>query len=283
MAATTPGSHVATWRGPGEAVCVRRGPLVVRLARDDGEVDAALRLRYAVFAREKGCATPGEAGRDRDDFDAFADHLVAVDEGASGGARVIGTYRLLTAEAARRGPGFYSASEFALDDLPRCIAEDGVELGRACVARDRRGGIALALLLAGVAQYVAHAGKRFLFGCASLPTLDAEEVAATLRELAARGAIAGDMLARARATMRRAPARATCGGAGALVPSLLERYVQLGARVCSEPAYDLAFGCTDLLVVLDTLGLARDAERAEPGATRKSFARRLGAPGMARA
>ena len=60
--------------------------MVVREARDQDEVDAALELRRRVFCGEQG-VTP-EADRDGRDADAM--HLVAVD-----GRVVIGTCRLL--------------------------------------------------------------------------------------------------------------------------------------------------------------------------------------------
>jgi predicted GNAT family N-acyltransferase len=58
----------------------------VRLARGEGEVAAALRLRERVFAEEQGVRPEA----DRDGRDPEATHLVAVD-----GGRVVGTCRLV--------------------------------------------------------------------------------------------------------------------------------------------------------------------------------------------
>jgi predicted GNAT family N-acyltransferase len=58
----------------------------VRPARDQGEVDAALALRYEVFCVEQGVSLAEE----RDGRDGEALHLVVVEDGA-----VVGTCRLL--------------------------------------------------------------------------------------------------------------------------------------------------------------------------------------------
>jgi len=97
-------------------------------ARTQDEIEAALRLRYAVFCEEQG-VTP-EA--DQDGRDPMAVHLVATEEG-----RLVGTCRLLMGP----GPGV-------------------AHLGRMVVSADRRGhGVGSALL--GEADRVARgAGAR---------------------------------------------------------------------------------------------------------------------------
>ena len=66
-------------RGFGE---LRTGSLGVRIATEPAEIDAVQALRYRVFYEEMG-ARPDPAAhlsrRDRDDFDAVADHLLVVD------------------------------------------------------------------------------------------------------------------------------------------------------------------------------------------------------------
>lgn len=59
----------------------------VRVARDAGEVEAALTLREWVFCGEQGVALPAE----RDGLDDDAIQIVAVEDG-----RVVGTCRVLT-------------------------------------------------------------------------------------------------------------------------------------------------------------------------------------------
>jgi putative hemolysin len=232
---------------------LRRGRLCARFARNAADLERVLALRYDVFAREKGCVTHGGAGRESDEFDATAHHLLVLDERRD---EVVGTYRLITEELAARGHGFYSAREFELEALPREVRAGGVELGRACVARERRGGPALSLLLAGVTQDLLHGRKRYFFGCASLPTLDPAVVEVALRALRRRGAVHEEIRLRARAGFRAPPLGSAHGPTIDALPALVERYLDLGAQVCSEPAYDREFRGADLLVVLDAGAVA---------------------------
>ena len=80
------------------------------------------RLRFRVFAGEGGARLsppPGTPpGHDADRFDAFCAHLMvrAIVTGEDSG-EVVGTYRVLTPDAARRAGGFYSETEFDLAPL----------------------------------------------------------------------------------------------------------------------------------------------------------------------
>src|SRR6476660_868925 len=82
----------------------------------------AQRLRFQVFAGEGGARLsppPGTPpGHDADRFDAFCAHLLvrAIATGDESG-EVVGTYRVLTPDAARRAGGFYSETEFDLAPL----------------------------------------------------------------------------------------------------------------------------------------------------------------------
>ena len=62
--------------------------------------------------------------------------------------------------------------EFDLSTLPNEILWAAVETGRASVARDHRNGRVLNLLWRGLAAYLTHNHKRFLFGCCSLTSQD---------------------------------------------------------------------------------------------------------------
>ena len=75
------------------------------IATTQAEIDAAQALRYRVFYEEMGARARRRRRRpphrDRDDFDAVADHLLVVDHAIGPGPEgVVGTYRLIRAEAA---------------------------------------------------------------------------------------------------------------------------------------------------------------------------------------
>lgn len=83
---------------------LRSGNLGVRLAVTAAEIDAVQALRYRVFYQELGAradAATAASHRDRDDFDAIADHLLVVDHDRGEGPElVVGTYRLIRREGA---------------------------------------------------------------------------------------------------------------------------------------------------------------------------------------
>ena len=95
---------------------LRGGNLGVRVACSAAEIDAVQALRYRVFYQEMGAkadvATTASL-RDRDAFDAVADHLLVVDHAIGDGPEgVVGTYRLIQREAAAQLGRFYSADEY---------------------------------------------------------------------------------------------------------------------------------------------------------------------------
>ncbi|MGB8222621.1 MAG: GNAT family N-acyltransferase, partial [Polyangiales bacterium] len=145
--------------------------------------------------------------------------------------------------------GFYSASEFYLDALPPWILEEGVELGRACVAPDHRTGRVIYLLWKGIAQYLAYNRLRYLFGCCSLPETDPGRGLTLHLQLARQGRVLDGFILNA------TPSCSCRDGVLSKdevpIPPLFKMYLDMGARVCSEPAIDREFGVIDFLIVLD--------------------------------
>lgn len=221
------------------------GAYALRFGRCDEDLDAVQRLRFEVFSEEAGERDFEEEGRDADPFDPTFHHLL-VFERRSG--RLVGTYRLQTAEMASTAIGFYSATELDLSPLPAEILAQGVETGRACVAREHRNGRVLRALWRGIATYLRHNDKRYLFGCCSLPTTEAEVALRTWASLLSDGAFHPSLRA-----IPRVPLLAEVPAPGAPVPypPLLKGYLSLGARVCSAPVLDADFGTIDFFIVLD--------------------------------
>lgn len=148
------------------------GPLEVRLAKDDREIEAIQRLRYQVFYEETASRLMSpEMAREKRDFDLFdevCDHLIAIDHETG---EVVGGYRLISEEAARAKGGFFTSHEF---DLSRLNTYPGrkLELGRACVAVQYRTQRVMALLWQGIEGYIRHYNITLLFGCANFPGID---------------------------------------------------------------------------------------------------------------
>jgi putative hemolysin len=249
---------------PGTVVA---GEYALRFALVPADVAAAQRLRREVFVDElgEGAADAGPADRDEDPFDAQMHHLLIEDRRT---ARVVGTYRLQTAEMAAGAPhGWYADTLFELDTLPDAMRREGVELGRACVARAHRNGRVLRLLWRGLARYLQWNDRRYLFGCCSVPSRDARDgqrVAARLAEL---GATDPALAVRPRAHAACPPDDRPASPVPLRLPPLVHGYLSLGARVVSAPAFDAAFGSIDCLVVLDIHAMAPATFRSWFGPT----------------
>jgi len=227
------------------------GPYVVRFAADEADLERVLRLRFEVFNRElgEGLAESWASGLDRDRFDECCHHLLLIEAERD---EVVGTYRLQTAEQARGGAGLYCAGEFDLASLAP-ILEKGVELGRACIAREHRHGSALFALWRGLAAYLAWSKKRYLFGCCSLTSQDPRAGLALHRWLEREGHL------HARYRVAPLPSLACAAGPGpepaVELPKLFGTYLRYGAKVVSTPALDREFKTIDWLVVLDARAL----------------------------
>jgi putative hemolysin len=116
------------------------------VAQQQADIRAAQRLRHRVFADEVGAVlhTP-EPGLDIDDYDAHCDHLV-VREDSTG--EIVGTYRMLSPDGARRAGGLYCETEFLIPTLAG-LRETLVETGRSCVHPHHRTGAVVNLVWAG--------------------------------------------------------------------------------------------------------------------------------------
>jgi len=228
---------------------------IIKTVESSWELAAALRLRHEVFYQEL-LGMPMPVGFDMDEFDLACDHLVIIDKKSR---RTVGTYRLLSSTFTHH---FYSAHEF---DISGILALPGrkLELGRACIHKDFRNGLVIALLWRGVTQYVQAIGAKYLFGCSSIQTTNpdlAAQVCAYLRlnhhtvaeldlfpqpahqipEFSTFGARCPSLRPAAQESVRR------------LIPPLLLSYLRSGARVGAEPALDKVFRCIDFITILDT-------------------------------
>jgi len=248
---------------PGEAPPfpeLRAGSLGVRIAVTAAEIDAVQALRYRVFYQEMGAradAATAASRRDRDAFDAIADHLLVVDHAIGSGAEgLVGTYRLIRREAAAAVGRFYSSDEYdiaSIVDFPGRI----LELGRSCVAAAYRGRAAMQLLWRGIAAYVFHYQIDLMFGCASLHGTDPDALAADLTYLyynhLAPPAVRPRALPHRYVDMRRMPpGLVDPKRVQAQLPPLIKGYLRLGGFVGDGAVIDRQFNTTDIAVVVKT-------------------------------
>ena len=217
----------------------------VTTARHQDEVREAQRLRWRVFAEEMGArlATP-EPGLDIDFYDAHCEHLLVRDPDTG---EVVGTYRILSPERARRVGSYYSENEFDLTRLQH-LRSRMVELGRSCVHADHRSGGVITLLWAGLAEYMLKSGHEYLIGCASIGMADGGHNAAGIWHAAKEKHLAPvEWRVFPRCPL---PLDSLESAAAPVLPPLVKGYLRLGAYVCGEPAWDPDFNTADLPILL---------------------------------
>jgi putative hemolysin len=238
------------------------GPLEVRIAESESEIEAAQRLRYRVFYEEMA-ATPTPQmrmeRRDFDKYDEFCDHLLVIDRNMrdeNGDHVVVGTYRLLRGEVAALNGGFYSSSEFDLSPLRRTYPPGArfLELGRSCVLKSHRAKAGtMQLLWRGNQLYIERYGIELMFGCASFPGTDPDALALPLSYLHHFHRAPEGHRIRARpelyVEMNRLPKEEIhLKDALRALPPLIKGYVRIGAFIGDGAVIDRQFGTTDVLI-----------------------------------
>ena len=227
------------------------------------ELREVQRLRFRVFAGEGGARLtppPGTPpGHDADRFDAHCAHLLvrAVAAGDDRG-EVVGTYRVLTPDAARRAGGFYSETEFDLAPLAP-LRSRMVELGRSCIHPAWRTGGTILALWSALGEFMMLHGLDVAFGCASVALGDGGHAAASLwRQLST------EHLAPPARRVR--PLQPLALGTlrddlDVETPALIRGYLRCGAELLGPPACDPDFGTADLPMLMKLDGLPRRHRR----------------------
>jgi putative hemolysin len=230
----------------------------VRLGSCQDDIHAAQRLRYDVFVTELGADGPmvdHKERREADRFDTFADHLILRDLARAEGDRVIGTYRLMTREAARAAGQFYCADEYDLS----LLLQSGLrllELGRSCLHPDYRGGLGMQHLWAALGDYIEAQRIDVMFGVASFHGTDTAGLAQPLSYLAQRHLAPEYLRVRAKGSHavpmeQVASDRIDRIAAVRGLPSLIKAYLRLGATVGDGAFVDHTFNTTDICLILE--------------------------------
>ncbi len=230
----------------------------VRLACDEREIEAAQRLRYEVFYEEYS-ATPQEEMRknrlDIDEYDAYADHLIVVDNSGPK-EKIIGTYRLLQRAGANEVGQFYSSSEYDLSPVLK-TQNSLLELGRSCVLAPYRTRPVLQLLWQGIADYITDHDIDLMFGCASLMSTDIKSISKplsylyhyhlapeNLRPRAVKGRyINMNIIPQEDINARRVFAE---------LPPLIKGYLRAGSCIGDGAVVDEDFNTTDVFIIVQT-------------------------------
>lgn len=233
---------------------IEKKNFIIKTADSLEELRQALRLRHDVFLEEL-LKRKKRTGMDIDRFDRLCDHLLILDKKDG---KLIGTYRMQSSLHTKR---WYSATEFHMKQI-KLLPGNKLELGRACVHKDHRNGVTIALLWEGINAYIEASDTKYLFGCSSIKTMDREEIKAIYYYLKHHGHLEEGSLVRPRSKFRVPGFRRHVhkfpiphADAGTIekgkIPSLLVSYLKAGAKICGTPALDKSFKCIDFLTLLD--------------------------------
>lgn len=223
---------------------------VLKTAESPFELRQVLKLRHEIFYRELQDREHSTL-LDFDEFDSICDHLIIIDRKS---ARIVGTYRMICSTFSDR---FYSQGEFNLDTL---LAQDGVklELGRACIHAEFRTGAIINLLWKGIAEYIRKTDTAFLFGCASVHTVDAVVASRLLALLRAKGLAVDELDVKPTEKYRCILPRVQPDeNMEKEIPALIQSYILAGAKFYGEPALDVDFHCFDFFMMLKISEMSR--------------------------
>lgn len=220
--------------------------LWIGLASSESEILEAQKLRYRIFCEELGARLNNRIpGVDHDHFDPHCQHLIVRDETHG---RIVGTYRILTPEAARKVGSYYSETEFDLTRFQH-LRERLVEVGRSCIDADYRTGTVISLLWGGLSRFMLSNGYEYMMGCASIGMADGGHNAANLyRALQERYMAPVEYHVFPRNPL---PVERLYSDAPLEVPALLKGYLRVGVQICGAPAWDPDFNTADLLILLN--------------------------------
>jgi putative hemolysin len=236
------------------ALRLERGHYLVKTAENGDELEQCLKLRFEVFHKEY-MHKSSTSGVDVDSLDYTCDHLMIIDKRSE---KTIGTYRLNSSIVSDT---FYCENEF---QMARILAMPGrkLELGRACIDRDNRNGVVIALLWRGIADYIRRTETEILFGCGSIKVMDPLKVGLLTKHFIDTGVLTFDhdvsptrkykvkQLNKVLDYLNRNSFEYDQKEVVAMIPPLFNAYLRMGVKICGEPAIDRAFHCIDFLTFI---------------------------------
>jgi putative hemolysin len=223
---------------------------ILKTAESPFEMKEVLRLRHDVFYKElQDKVTSNQM--DIDELDNTCDHLLIIDKKSR---KIVGTYRLISSTFSDK---FYSEGEFDLSGLLE-LPGNKLELGRACIHPDFRTGAIINLLWKGIAEYIKKTDTKYLFGCASVNTVDKEQAGRILGYLEQKELSSNQYgvkpIGKYEAGIEALPVAPTTEKE---IPALISSYILAGAKFYGPPALDEDFQCFDFFMMLKVEEMSR--------------------------
>lgn len=220
----------------------------IKFAKTEEEVEAAQRLRYDIFKEELDRNFLFQDGIDKDIYDDQAHHLIVVHNESDS---IIGTYRLQSYDQAFSGNGFTTDVRFKLNQLPDEVLKNAVEVGRACISEKHRSGRVLFLLWKGLAGYLEHFNKRYLFGYAALESKKPHVALQTLEHLKEQNHLHPTYHIEPREEYKLEWDDEMPRTDEVDIPPLFQNYIDVGCTVCGGPSYDRKLNLLHFVILLD--------------------------------
>lgn len=231
------------------------GQYDVRLAQSVEEIHAAQNLRYQVLFKESGGRINREmlnTEREEDEWDEIAYHVVVINRKDH---EIVGTVRLVAGDALKPDQQFYTEHAFDLSGL-RNYYRSTLELSRACVSPEGRGGAILMLIWKFTMQFIEQNDYDVLFGCASFAGTDYHEHTEILSYLYHKHLADKDLMPIPRpevnsvaiAEFQKQPEKGEKRGQ---VPTLLRGYLKIGAKISDHAIIDPVFNTTFVAIYVD--------------------------------
>ena len=241
-------------------------PLTFQIAKTAQELAAVFELRRKIFSEEV-VKSAASSFSDQDEFDADCDHLIVCD--ASANNLVVGTYRILRREIAKKKQGFYAEKEFEIKGIYDIRAEIA-EIGRSCVHPKYRDGRAIRQLWHGLMQYMLDYRIKYLCGSGSVESRDPQTLAFVWQYLIDQDACINEEVIGFRVRPREGHRlddwqKITQTSLSSeekkknrkRIPPLIKGYARAQAKFFPEPAFDPSFGTTDFFIAFDILDVEK--------------------------
>ena len=228
----------------------------VRLARSEAEIRDAQKLRYEVLFKESGGRITKEmlnTEREEDEWDEIAYHVVVLDTKLDD--QVVGTVRLVSNTALNEDQSFYTEHAFDLNGLRDNYGKI-VELSRACVSPEGRGGAILMLIWKFTMQFIEQNHYEVLFGCASFHGTDYREHKEILSYLYDKNLASTELMPMPKPEVQSVAIKDFMskpgeGKARGKVPTMLRGYLKIGARISDHAIIDPVFNTTFVAIYVD--------------------------------
>jgi len=236
-------------------VSVENENYIIKIVENKDELEQVFKLRYEVFYEEINKKKMFRK-KDVDKFDYLCDHLVAIEKESG---KLVGTYRFNSSLFNKNI--FYSSTEFSIKSILE-LSGNKLELGRACILKDYRNNLVIAMLWRGLREYVLKTESKYLFGCSSIKSITPEDIVKFYILLKRKKYIDEQYHVPAKSKFRVKNFNSLVNKmdseitdeylkSNLTIPPLLRFYIKAGACICGEPAIDRQLHCTDYFTLFN--------------------------------